>query len=133
VAPVPPIDNNQEFVANDSFDLCYNKFMSFLKNFGKPSSARTPDPNRAVHLYAQCNKCGEKLRARVDTYNELLPEFNGKSDKPIAYFCRKVLIGDKKCYQPIELLLNFDKDHKLVKQVITGGKFISEEEFLKPG
>ena len=105
--------------------------MSFLKNFGKIFSTRAPDPNRAIYLYVQCRKCGEKLRARVDTYNELTPDFDGSSDQPSSFFCRKVMIGEKLCYQPIELRLKFDKNHKLVDKQITGGKFISEEEFSK--
>lgn len=105
--------------------------MSFLKNFGKIFSSRPPDSARAIYLYVQCTKCGEKLKARVDTFNELTPDFDGNSDQPSSYFCRKVLIGEKLCYQPIELRLKFDKNHKLLDQQISGGKFISEEEFLK--
>jgi hypothetical protein len=40
-----------------------------------------------------------------------------------------VLIGEKLCYQPIELRLTFDKNHKLVSQEIHGGKFIDEGEY----
>ncbi len=105
--------------------------MSFLKNFGKIFSTRAPDTDRALYLYVQCNKCGEKLRARVDTYNELTPDFDGGSDQPSSYFCRKVLIGEKLCYQQIELSLKFDKNHKLVDKHIKGGKYISEDEFFK--
>jgi hypothetical protein len=111
--------------------LCYNKCMSFLKNFSKIFSMRPTDQQRSVYLYVQCNKCGEKLRARVDTFNELTPEFDGKSDEPVSYFCRKVLIGEKQCYQPIELRLTFSRNHKLTSQEISGGKFIREEDFLK--
>jgi hypothetical protein len=107
--------------------------MSFLKNIGKIFSTRTAEPGRAIYLYVRCNKCGEKLRARVDTYNELTPDYNGNSDQPSSYFSRKVLIGEKLCYQPIELRLKFDRNHKLVNQEISGGKFIGEEEFLKVG
>jgi len=105
--------------------------MSFLKNFGKIFSSKPADAGRIAYLYVRCNRCGEKLRARVDTYNELTPDYDGNSDQPSSYFCRKVLIGVKLCYQPIELRLKFDKNHKLFNQQIMGGKYISEEEFLK--
>ncbi len=103
--------------------------MDFLKRLGKILSAPPPTTGRSLFLYVQCNKCGEKLRARVDVWNELTPEFDGKSDDPISYQCRKVLVGENKCYQPIELTLKFDKNHKLVDKRIMGGNFIEEAEF----
>jgi hypothetical protein len=106
--------------------------MGFFKNIGKKFSMKPSGDDRVLYLYVQCNKCGEKLRARVDTYNELTPDFNGNSDRPSAYYCRKVLVGDKLCYQPIELRLKFDKNHKLIHQEITGGKFIDQEEPDQP-
>ena len=60
----------------------------------------------------------------MDTWNELTPDYNENSDDPSSYFCRKVLVGEKLCFQPVELSLTFDKNRKLVKQEITGGKFI---------
>jgi hypothetical protein len=92
--------------------------------FRPPSKA-----DRAIYLYVQCDRCGEKLLARVDSWNELTPEYGGKGDEPTSYFCRKVLIGEKLCYQPIELQLSFDKNHKLVSKEIQGGKFITQEEY----
>ena len=70
------------------------------------------------------------MRARVDVWNDLTPEYDGKSDSAVSYHCRKVLIGDKRCYQPIELTLEFDKNHKLVEKHIHGGRFIGEAEFI---
>lgn len=103
--------------------------MNILKKFSKILSSPVPKTERALYLYVQCDQCGEKLRARVDIWNELTPEYNGSSDNASSYFCRKVLIGEKLCYQPIELKLKFDKNHKLVQQEIYGGKYIDEAEF----
>jgi len=100
--------------------------MSFLKRLGKILSSPPPKTERALYLDVQCNKCGERLRARVDVWNELTPEYDGKSDDAVSYQCRKVLVGENKCYQPIELNLKFDKNHKLVDKRILGGKFIEE-------
>ena len=33
-----------------------------------------------MYLYMQCNKCGEKLRARVDVWIELTPEYDENKD-----------------------------------------------------
>ena len=101
--------------------------MSVLKKLGKIFSA-TPssDKSRIVYLYVQCSRCGEKLQARVDTWNELTPDYDGNSDDPSSYFCRKVLVGEKLCFQPIELSLTFDKNRKLTDQKISGGKYIEQ-------
>ena len=103
--------------------------MNILKSLRKALSSPPPRTQRAMYLYVQCSKCGEKLRARVDVWNELTPEYNGKSDDAVSYFCRKVLVGEKQCYQPIELRLKFDRSHKLTEKNIMGGKFIEQDEY----
>jgi hypothetical protein len=103
--------------------------MNLLKRFRKILSSPLPKTERAMYLYVQCNHCGEKLRARVDIWNELTPEYGKDSDKASGYFCRKVLIGQKLCYQPIELKLKFDQNHQLISQEINGGRFIEKEVF----
>ena len=103
--------------------------MNILKSLRKALSSPPPRTQRAIYLYVQCSKCGEKLRARVDVWNELTPEYNGKSDDAVSYFCRKVLVGEKQCYQPIELKLKFDRNHKLTEKNIMGGKFIEQDEY----
>jgi len=80
-----------------------------------------------LYINVVCNKCGEVLKARVDLWNELSPDFEGGDDAS-SYHCRKVLIGENKCYQPIELDLEFDRHHRLVKKEINGGKFLDEPE-----
>ena len=103
--------------------------MNLLKKLNKFLSPAPSKTERALYLYVQCDRCGEKLRARVDVWNELTPEYKENSDDPISFFCRKVLIGEKQCYQPIELKLKFDKGHRLVDQEIHGGKLIKESEY----
>ena len=103
--------------------------MSILKKLGKILSSPPAKTERAMYLYVQCTKCGEKLRARVDVWNELTPDYDGKSDAATSYHCRKVLVGENKCYQPVELRLKFDRNHKLVEKTILGGKYIDAAEF----
>ena len=103
--------------------------MYILKKLGKILSSPKLKTDRAMYLYIQCDKCGEKLRARVDVWNDLTAEYEGNSDAAVSYHCRKVLIGEKRCYQPIELILKFDKNHKLVEKQINGGKYIDETAF----
>jgi hypothetical protein len=102
--------------------------MGFLKKiFDQLSTSQREDPN-AAYVYVQCDKCGEKLRARVSVRSELSPEF-GNSDKAIAYHCRKVLIGEQLCFQQIEVNLKFNNRYKIVDKQISGGKFITRAEY----
>jgi hypothetical protein len=104
--------------------------MGFLKKFSSlfASPSSSLDESGATWLYVRCNRCGEKLRTRVNTRTELSPEF-GNSDLATSFHCRKVLIGEKRCYQQIELNLNFDNKYRLIDKQISGGTFITQEEY----
>lgn len=102
--------------------------MGFIKKMiGQIFSTQTDDPN-ATWIYVQCDRCGEKLRARINTRSELSPEF-GNTDNAISYHCRKVLIGEQHCFQRIEVNLAFNTRYKIVDQQIIGGKFITRAEY----
>ncbi len=103
--------------------------MSFLKKLGRFFSVSPSNSNRILYLYVRCSRCDEKLQARVDTWNELTPDYEDNSDNPCSYFCRKVLVGETMCFQPVELNLTFDKNRMLTNQEITGGKYIEKAEF----
>lgn len=100
--------------------------MGFLQ---KLSKLFTPAPyDRNYYIYVQCSRCGEKIQARVDLSNDLSPEYESTDDAS-QYYCRKVLIGEKRCFQPIEVILKFDAQRRLIDSAITGGKFLSEEQY----
>lgn len=84
--------------------------------------------NRYHDIYVRCNRCGEKLRVRVDMHNELSPEY-GSSDNPSGYTCRKVAVGENRCFQSIEIVLKFDAKRCLLEKEIVGGDFLTEEEY----
>ena len=86
------------------------------------------DTGRYLRLYAKCDRCGEILEARIDMYNDLSVEY-GDGGKSESYICRKVLIGSKRCYIPIEIKLTFDSKKNLADKQISAGSFVTEEEF----
>jgi hypothetical protein len=79
-------------------------------------------------IYVRCNRCGEKLRARVDLFSDLTVRY-GEGGVEDVYYTRKTLIGSSLCFQPIEATLTFDLRRQLVGKEITGGEFITKEEF----
>lgn len=102
--------------------------MGFFKKLaGFLTPAPQEDPN-ALYIYVKCNRCGEKLRARIATRSELSPDFTG-SDDASSFYCRKVLIGENRCFQPIEIHLKFDTKYRITDQQISGGEFITREEY----
>jgi hypothetical protein len=70
----------------------------------------------------QCLRCGEQIRGRVDLRNDLSIEYDGGGSA--SYHCRKVVMGSGRCFQQIEVYLNFDANHKLTDRQIQGGKFV---------
>jgi hypothetical protein len=90
------------------------------------SSRRWETPHYWV--YAECDRCGEKLRARVNLYNDLSINF-AKSRRKNTYFTRKTLMGNGPCFNPIEVELTFDSKRVLIEHTIRGGQWISEAQF----
>lgn len=87
-----------------------------------PSGPRKA-PEYAMYLTVQCSKCQEIIRARVDLRNDLTINY----DNDNTYYCRKVIIGENRCYQPIEVELTFDSKKKIVNQKISGGEILNIE------
>jgi hypothetical protein len=86
-------------------------------------------PDSMAHwIYVRCDKCGEPLKARVDLRNEPTAEF-GERPEDTTYFVRKVIIGSGHCYNQIEVDLTFDAQRKLLRKSISGGSFLTEEEY----
>ena len=101
--------------------------MALLK---KLASFFTPEGRRDAYahwVYVQCDRCGEKLRTRIDLRNDLSVQY-GATDRDITYFCRKALMGGGRCFQQIEVELTFDAHRQLVEQRVRGGKFVDEGE-----
>jgi hypothetical protein len=79
-------------------------------------------------VFVECARCGEKLRSRIHLHNDLSVRY-GKTRRYDTYITQKTIIGSGTCFQPIELTLTFDDQRKVVGREITGGRFITEEEY----
>jgi hypothetical protein len=113
------------FFLREGFPLnLIKKITNFITRGGSRESP-------AYWVYARCSKCGEVLRTRVDLRNDLSIEYEYGSDA--TYFTRKILIGDKGCYQPIEVELRFDQRRQLINQEIKGGEIADEEDYDQTG
>lgn len=96
--------------------------MDLLKKLATLFAVSAPS-SQGYSLSVQCNRCGEVIQAQVNLSNDLSVEY-GEDEQVAGYYCRKLLIGKQRCFQPIEVTLAFDAHHKLVDRKIDGGKFV---------
>lgn len=99
--------------------------MGFLKRLADLFSAPARSSDTGYYFSVRCKRCGETLRGRVDMRNDLSIDY-GEGDGQVSYFCRKVLIGEQRCFQTIEVELRFDGRHTLIERQVQGGEFIEE-------
>ena len=91
--------------------------MGFLKNlFG--GAAAQPE-KRYYTFQVKCRRCGEIIEGRVDLDNDL-----SINDEGNGYLVRKTLMGSNRCFQQIQVELNFDSGRQVLETTITGGTFV---------
>ena len=101
--------------------------MGFFKKVASFLSS-TPRDMETLGIYVRCDKCGEAIGTRIHLRHDLSPVY-GEGRQGATYFVRKTLVGSRRCFQPIEVELTFDADRKVIAREITGGQFITEEEY----
>jgi len=101
--------------------------MGFFKKVASFLSA-TPTEMETLGLYVRCDRCGEAIGTRIHLHHDLSSLYD-EGGQGGAYFVRKTLVGSKRCFQPIEVELTFDANRKVIAREITGGQFITEEEY----
>jgi hypothetical protein len=94
-------------------------------NFFKKLLTVPPSNSGTFHVFAvKCKRCGEIIQGQVNVNNEPSLDFDEKG-KPY-YICRKVLIGEKLCFQQIEVVFKFNEQRGLLDSQITGGEFVAD-------
>ncbi|HLH74105.1 MAG TPA: hypothetical protein VKX96_12535 [Chloroflexota bacterium] len=83
--------------------------------------------DHGVYYYVRCTKCGEKIRFRVDLRWDLAPNYDG-DDQASSFSVTKHIVGQK-CFRPIEVTLDFDRNRKESRRSVTGGELITAEEY----
>ncbi|MDM8519235.1 hypothetical protein QUF64_04250 [Anaerolineales bacterium HSG6] len=96
--------------------------MSFIDTIKSFFSAGTPQDS-LLPIHVRCRRCGEIISTRVNTSNDLSRQDDG------GYVVRKTLIGDKLCFERIEVLLTFDRNKSLIAHEVSKGEFVTPEEY----
>ena len=93
--------------------------MNFLQKLFKDASTK---PEKRYYTFSvKCRRCSEVIEGRVDLDNDLSVEYESSGD---IYRARKVLMGNDKCFQTIEVDLKFDHQRNLVGSQVSGGEFV---------
>jgi hypothetical protein len=92
--------------------------MGFLKNlFGGGTPAK---PDRRFYVFqVKCDRCAEIIEGRVDLENDL-----SLSDDGDNYIVRKGLIGGNRCFQQIQVKMEFSPARELIDKTVQGGTFV---------
>jgi hypothetical protein len=94
--------------------------MSFFRSLFSP-----PRPTGKFYSFSvKCRRCGEIIRGQVNVNNEPSYELD-ENGKPF-YICRKVLIGNGRCFQQIEVVINFDESRNMLDRKIINGEFVED-------
>ena len=87
------------------------------KLFGSSSAS----PQKHEYTFSvKCLRCGEIIQGRVNLDNDLSVEYEEGGD---VYYARKILMGENKCFQRMEVELKFTSGRELLEKHITGGEF----------
>jgi hypothetical protein len=88
-------------------------------------SKRNNHSDELIWIFTQCDQCGEKFRTVIQKKHELTPTYQEEGP---AFLFRKELIGAS-CPNKIGLTIKFDKNYNHLSEDITGGRFISKQEY----
>jgi hypothetical protein len=101
----------------------YMSFFDSLKSlFGGSTSSSGPGDS-VYWIYVRCHRCGEVIKTRLDLLNSLTLNDEG------GYVASKTLVGNRHCFERIEVTLTFDENRRLINREIQHGAFITAEEF----
>jgi hypothetical protein len=91
--------------------------MNSLKKLFSGGSARPQSD--FFDFTVKCNRCGETIKGHINLANDL-----SRNDDNNGYLVRKVVMGSARCFQQVEVELQFDSNHKLLEKQALNGTFI---------
>lgn len=95
-----------------------------LKNIFSGGSSSS----KLIDVYVEDNKCGNQMKLLFRKSYDIQKVY--EDDREADYEINKVVVCDK-CYNKIQLHLEFDKRYNIINKEIENGKIISEEEYNK--
>lgn len=97
--------------------------MGFIKKLfggGEKKPSEYVD-TRGVYFYARCDNCGTIVKVRADKEYDLSRQEDG-------YIWHKTIV-DSRCFRSIPTVVVLDSNYDVVNAEISGGEYVTEEEF----
>lgn len=96
--------------------------MGFLKKlFGGGEPKKYVD-TQGVYFYVECANCGSRVRVRADKQHDLQNADGG-------YEWYKTIV-DSRCFRRMQTVVQLDSNFQMTSHEITGGRFMTEAEYL---
>jgi hypothetical protein len=100
--------------------------MGFLKKlFGGGERDASPEKpyvdTQGIYLYVRCDRCGTPVRLRADKQYDLINDEDG--------FVWHKTIVDNRCFRPMPTVVRFNAAYEMVSHEITGGRYITKEDY----
>lgn len=75
----------------------------------------------------ECEKCGEKIKVRINKRTDLTSEYKDMGESGPAYALHKEALGNN-CPNLIHISMEFDRNKEIISRDISGGKFVEDED-----
>lgn len=79
-----------------------------------------------MYFYIRSRRSGEIIELRLDL-NQLTPDY--EKERVSGYYAHKTLVGQRS-FERLEADFHFDPQKQLVDQKVTGGEFVTREDFV---
>jgi hypothetical protein len=97
--------------------------MGFLNSLKSLFAGNGEAQGEGYWIYVRCRRCGEAIKTRLHLQNELSQNDEG------GYTVSKMLVGNRHCFERIEITLTFDEHRRLINRDIAHGDFITAEAY----
>ncbi len=78
------------------------------------------------YFYVKCDHCGTPVRVRVNLANDLAADYD---DTGAAGYTLTKEVMDDRCFRLMQVTMTFSRQHHEQSRAITGGTFITAEEY----
>jgi hypothetical protein len=97
--------------------------MNFLKKlFGGGMSS-----DSGMYFYIRSRRSGEIVQVRLDPHQLTPDEYSG--DAVSSYYAHKTVVGQRS-FERMDADFRFDGNKRLVEKTVTGGEFVTREDWL---
>ncbi len=90
---------------------------------GSQEDASVTQDRAGLYVYVKCGNCGAPVKVRADKRHDLMRDYERG-----GYVYRKEVM-DGSCFRLFHFTIHFSNAYRVVDREITGGEFITPEEY----